>query len=110
MAPLFSVLYHSVLNGKCLGYGLKYSFSYSPFQHTQTICSGHSGKSGVIYYLNNLRCCAVLELLRGSTHGIHTSDKLSWYDIPNFMKTGLGLQLILRLLAQQFKRLQSWNY
>jgi hypothetical protein len=30
--------------------------------------------------------------------------------IPSFMKTGAGIEAILRLLAQQFQRLQCWYF
>jgi hypothetical protein len=30
--------------------------------------------------------------------------------VPRFMKIGLGIQVILRLLAQQSEKLQCWHY
>jgi hypothetical protein len=30
--------------------------------------------------------------------------------IPSFMKIGSGIQLILKVLPQQFERLQCWYY
>jgi hypothetical protein len=37
---------------------------------------------------------------------VHCSDGM--IHIPRFMKIGSGIQVILRLLPQQFERLQCW--
>jgi hypothetical protein len=59
-----------------------------------------------------LRGTAVLVLLRGGIYEVSSSDGLRWHDIhiPRLVTISSGIQVVLRLPLQQFKRLQYWYY
>jgi hypothetical protein len=53
----------------------------------------------------------VLVLLMGVTYEIHSSDGFKCRDIViKFREDWMDIQIILRLLPEQFKRLQCWCY
>jgi hypothetical protein len=54
----------------------------------------------------------VLVLLMGTIYEVRRWDGLRWHDIciPSPMAIGSGIQVILRVLPQQFERLWYWYY